>query len=262
MSLFIDNIKTCKHYKNNLKIYTKCCNKYYDCIKCHNKNESHILDSNNINTIKCIKCNTDNELNDNYNNKCVNCETLFGTYHCLECKIWSNNIKIAFHCNGCKSCKLGDKKDFYHCDNCNLCLSVSTKDTHKCSNSKYEINKECPICLEKIYNLKDIILLLKCHHSIHEKCYIKLIKNTSYNKIPSCALCKKSLNNALKYENKFDILKSEIIIHDHYKNWKSNILCNDCNCKNSIKYHSHYHKCIDCNSYNTSVLDTIKSEET
>jgi len=261
MSLFIDIAKSCKHYKNNLKIYTQCCDKYYDCPKCHNKNESHVLDIKNINIVKCLSCNTDNNLLNNSNN-CINCNMNFGNYKCLECKIWCNKNKSAYHCYKCKSCKIGDINNSYHCDKCNLCLSVSTKYIHKCINLNIEINNICPICLDDINNCKDIILLLKCHHSIHKKCYDELIKHTSSSKIPSCTLCKKSIINPLKYENKFDFMIKKDPMSNYYKNWKSNILCNDCNIKDDVKYHSHYHKCISCSSYNTSVLDVKKLEET
>lgn len=258
MSSVIDIVKSCKHYKNNLKIYTKCCDKYYDCFKCHNKKETHIVDNSKIELVKCNNCNEDNYLSKNPNS-CYNCKIKFGSYYCLDCKIWCNKTKEAYHCNKCNSCKVGDKNNYYHCDKCNLCLSVKTKDTHQCSKSNQEINKICPICLDKTNNLKDIILLLKCHHSIHQNCYNELIKNTHSNNIPSCTLCKKSLSNPLKYENKFDILLKEEPMPDYYKNWKSNILCNDCNVKKENTYHSHYHKCIECHSYNTSVLNVIKS---
>ena len=40
--------------------------------------------------------------------------------------------------------------------------------------------------------------------------------------------------------------------------WKSNIYCNDCEKKGEIKYHSAYHKCQECNSWNTELNEIIK----
>lgn len=246
----------CKHHKNKCKIFAKCCNKYYDCPKCHNKNETHILDINTIDKLKCSNCNCDNNLNENPTN-CYNCNIKFASYYCLECKIWCNRNNV-FHCYKCKACKLGEKGQSYHCDNCNLCLSLKTKDTHKCSNKNIDRNKVCPICLDNINNIKDTILLLKCDHLIHKKCFDELVSNTKYNKIPCCTLCKKSIFNPYKYKEKFDNLINEEVMPQYYENWKSNILCNDCNSKNDVKFHTNFHKCTSCNSYNTSILNIIK----
>ena len=43
------------------------------------------------------------------------------------------------------------------------------------------------------------------------------------------------------------------VMPDEYKNWKSDIICCDCNKKSVTKFHFEYHKCQHCNSWNTKV---------
>jgi uncharacterized CHY-type Zn-finger protein len=256
MNEFIDLNKSCEHFINNVQIFAPCCNKYYNCIKCHNNNEKHILNSKDINIIKCQNCNFDNNLG----NKCSNCNIIFSNYNCLKCKIWAYKKNEIYHCDDCGKCKIGDKNLFYHCHGCNLCLSKNTKHKHIYTCQNKEKNSDCPICLEKIFMNNEGAFLLRCNHFIHKNCYNEFIKhNESTKKILSCSLCKKSIKNPINFEKEYDLLYMNNPIDEYYKNWKSNIHCNDCNKKCDVKYHYNYHKCISCKSYNTSVLNVIKT---
>ena len=63
-------------------------------------------------------------------------------------------------------------------------------------------------------------------------------------------------------EKKFDKYILENPTLSFYNNWKTEILCNDCCIKSIVKYNSKFHKCIECKSYNTSVLNVIKERKT
>ena len=249
--------KNCTHYKNNVQIYASCCDKYVDCRLCHNDSTDHNIIRNRTNQIKCTNCSTENDVVTH----CKNCKVKFGNYHCNKCMIWCDKFKSneVYHCDKCKCCRVGNPENYFHCDNCNLCLSINCIDNHNCN----YINEEddCPICLDKLNTHGEKMVLLKCHHVIHDNCLGELIKNTDKTKkIPCCTLCKTSVVDFNKYELSFDNYCRESSMPSYYSNWKNDILCNDCNKKSTIKYHNTYNKCINCKSYNTSVINTIKNK--
>jgi RING finger/CHY zinc finger protein 1 len=250
-------IKTCDHFKNNIQVFAECCNKYYDCHLCHNEKNNHKMVRKKIYKVKCINCNCENPPINN----CIDCNITFGKKNCNICNIWCNRIDDMFHCEDCGLCRQGNKKDFYHCKTCDICFSVINKDTHKCE--RYNINDNCPICLNNLYNNNDSTMLLDCNHLIHSKCLKDLIKNTDKNKcIPRCTICKKSVVYTEKYEKKFDNYILENPLPKHYDNWKTEILCNDCCEKTTVKFHTTFHKCTKCKSYNTTKIDVIKERKT
>lgn len=246
--------KSCVHYKNNVQIYAKCCNKYVDCRLCHNNENDHQIVYDQNKKTKCTNCSTED---DNVSSHCKNCNINFGNYHCKRCMIWCSKIKDAYHCDKCKSCRIGDPDNYYHCDGCNICLSISCIDKHKCK--KIDENDDCPICLNKLNGYDEKIIILKCSHLIHDSCLNNLIKNTDKRKkIPGCTLCKRSVVNFKNYEETYDNFCRESNMPSYYQNWKNDISCNDCFTKSTVKYHNIYNKCYNCRSYNTTVINTIK----
>ena len=122
----------CKHYKYNHKIFLKCCNKYYDCIYCHNQENDHYVKPNNVIKIKCLKCNT----SQSPTKKCINCDYEFSKYFCSKCNYYNN-------------------KEIHHCDKCNLCYIKNKNDESQCNNcNDFKNEKQCQICLEDIKNNK------------------------------------------------------------------------------------------------------------
>jgi hypothetical protein len=43
-----------------------------------------------------------------------------------------------------------------------------------------------------------------------------------------------------------------------YQDFWSIVLCNDCEKKSKTRYHFLYHKCQECSSYNTKLLQTVQ----
>lgn len=247
--------RKCTHYDNNVQIYASCCNKYFDCHICHNEETKHHVYLKKVDKIKCIKCNTENGIT----NKCKNCSIQFGKSHCNICNIWCNKLNNIFHCHECGTCRAGKREDYFHCKNCDGCLSINMKDNHVCKKINEKV--DCPICLCNINYVDDTIILLKCKHLIHEKCLNEQIQRTDRKKrIPCCVLCKKSVVDYKSYEHIFDRNIENTEMPLFYQKWKTNILCNDCNVKSKVKYHFDHHKCNDCKSYNTTILDVDKNK--
>ena len=246
--------KKCIHYNNNLIVYADCCNEYFDCHRCHNEERGHTMNRPYINKIKCINC---NEIN-TPGTHCKKCSIEFARNFCGLCKIWCSNIKESFHCHKCGKCRIGKAENYFHCDACNICYSNNCKNNHNCKliiNSKKD---DCPICLSKIFN-NDKISVLRCSHLIHTKCLDELLKSDEgTRKIPTCTICKKSIKDPSNYLWKYDMYLRNSPMSDFYKDWLSEITCNDCNEKSIAPYHINYHKCVKCKSYNTNVLNVIK----
>ena len=247
--------KTCTHYQNNVQIYAKCCGKYVDCRLCHSDSTDHKIVIDKTKT-KCTNCSTENDVSTH----CKNCKIRFGNYHCKKCMIWCDKYtnNDVYHCDKCRCCRLCNEDDVFHCDNCNICLLISGIDHHKCK--LINEDDDCPICLNKLNEFGESIVLLKCLHTIHDSCLTELIRITDKTKkIPCCTICKKSVVDFNKYELKFDnYCRESRSMPPCYSKWKNEILCNDCTTKSTIKYHNTYNKCTKCKSYNTTVLNTIK----
>jgi hypothetical protein len=238
-----ENIK-CNHYTRKCLIRAPCCDKIFPCRLCHNENSDHEINRYDIKKIICIECNTEQDCS----NKCIKCNIQFANYYCDICHLWEDNLdKKIFHCDKCKICRVGGKENFFHCDKCNLCLSINLKDNHKCVENT--ANSNCPCCNENLFSSTMALSVLDCGHSIHKECLSKYLQY-NYN----CPLCKKSIGDLSNYWSMIDNFLQNQEMPDEYKDKKSKIYCNDCEEQSEVKFHFIYHKCLNCNSYNTNVI--------
>jgi len=199
----------------------------------------------------CMYCTTVQPVND----VCINpnCGKRVARYYCPECKLWDNDPnKNIYHCYDCGICRIGKGLgiDYFHCKTCNVCMSISLKGHHKCIERNLESN--CPICGEYMFTSTTTVIFMPCGHCIHHKCYKEYIR-TSYQ----CPTCFKSLANMSEYFKRIDQLLAQQKMPEEYNNWKSYILCNDCEKKSYAKFHFIYHKCAYCSSYNTKLIKTL-----
>ena len=261
----------CTHYNRYTYQVSKCCNKVYPCRLCHNENEDHLINRHDIDHMKCYYCNCFQKVNASCQNPECYKFNIKHSQFCKQCNLWSNNKDIlknyvnslliidintsldTFHCNDCGICRMGKKENYIHCNKCNLCLKKSNYDAHPCRVNLKEEN--CPICLKEIWNTyNDSPYLLKCGHTIHTSCFIKTLESQNM----SCPLCKKSMIDLKNHWNDIDIFLSNQKMPDEYKEWTTDIYCNDCEEKSNTKFHFVYHKCSSCNSYNTIITNVNK----
>jgi len=237
------NNKLCHHYINRCQIFAQCCNKYYDCRRCHNDEifDHQLLIASDIKQIKCDICDKDQEISQ----KCINCYTSFATYICIICRIFeSNTDKNIFHCDKCGICRIGSKNNFFHCDICNCCLNLLLKDNHKCYQNV--LKQECCICQEDMFDATYHANLMKCGHVFHSNCLEQYMKN-DYR----CPICHKSFFDLTTFNS---VIESEInntIMPDEYVNQDMNINCYECHTNSTVKFHIIGCKCSNCGSYNT-----------
>ena len=241
-------IESCTHYNRDCSIISKCCDTKYSCRLCHDNYETHKIDRFKTTNIICNKCSR-NQL---VSNKCINCNIQFSKYFCSECKLWDSSDREIFHCDKCKICRVGKREDYIHCDICNGCMYKSIIDTHNCMNNTFDI--DCPICKENLLNSTIPSSILECGHSIHTMCLAELCKSDY-----KCPLCKKRISG-IDWTYYEDFIKTQVM-PDEYKNDKSNILCNDCGEKSITQYHFISHKCNNCNSWNTALINIIKDKK-
>lgn len=224
-----DDSNTCKHYNNYCSLLMPCCDKFYDCIKCHNLSADHKVDPITIERLGCSNCGV---LQNIGTNSCNNCTIVFGQYYCDKCRVFEN-YKQLYHCSICNQCRDISIK---HCQTCNLCISTLE---HKCKQTRCE--DDCPICLETFENKNYVLEILNCGHALHLECF-EILKKNSYK----CPLCSKSMFNM---NDKFKDIDNKI--HHVSHNNMVNIYCNDCEKKSNVQFHKLGLKCGLCGSYNT-----------
>jgi len=244
------NAQKCPNYDRNCCIKAECCGRVYCCKYCHNEAADHEINVyKDIREIKCTKCETFQVVS----NECKSCGVKFGEYYCSICKLWENKKTTIYHCNECNICRCGLRKDFFHCKNCSCCLNKSIQDTHVCIPDIFKSN--CPICCEFMFTSKTDVITLKCGHMIHFKCLENSLKSHEYR----CPICKKSTIDMENVWNATRNMCNANNVPDEYKNWTTNIYCNDCDKNSVIKYHIIALECEHCKGFNTALQDLYKN---
>ncbi|XP_076067976.1 RING finger and CHY zinc finger domain-containing protein 1-like [Oratosquilla oratoria] len=233
----------CKHYKRKCKLISPCCEKNYICRFCHDEGENHQLDRPNIVEIECLVCSKRQDLA----NKCSNpeCEVIFGEYFCEMCRLYDDEDKKQYHCQGCGLCRVGGRDKFFHCTQCEMCLPINLRDNHKCIMKMSKI--DCPICLEDIHTSRIVSHVPLCGHLIHRPCFNDLIKAGHF----ACPTCGTSMVGMMQMWSKLDEEIESTPMPKEYSNLYCNVLCRDCHKESMTLFHVLGQKCLYCGSYNT-----------
>jgi len=274
-------IAPCTHYERNCYIVAPCCNQVFGCRICHDdircSNTSSAigasgrkgakmaclpLDRFSIGEIVCRKC---SRRQNSKTNKCIECDTPFGEYHCQICNLWMTKSKSPFHCAKCGICRVGGRDNFVHCDLCCMCVSRSshnnksdnnnssstTTPQHKCIRDKYKTN--CPVCQENLFFSRQSPQDLPCGHTIHSHCFRKLA-GFDYR----CPVCKKTIVPSASMSSAWNIRAREIALQPMPSELARSvsIICNDCEKKTGgLSWHVFGVQCPECDSFNTIVDD-------
>ncbi|XP_065657647.1 RING finger and CHY zinc finger domain-containing protein 1 isoform X2 [Hydra vulgaris] len=249
-----DNQNSCKHYEKKCSLLTPCCSKQYSCRICHDEAEDHILNRSTVEQIVCSQCHVQQEVKKN----CSNCGILFGKYFCLKCRLFDDNDKKQFHCDGCGICRIGGRENFFHCNKCGMCMGINIMDSHKCLENVSHRN--CPVCLEDVHTSRKAIHVPPCTHLLHSSCMDGMFKHG----LNTCPVCNQSLVDMKSYWLLLDNEIAHTIMPPIYQNYKVNILCRDCHEKSNVSFHVIGLKCKECGGYNTTRIggDDPLPEET
>jgi RING finger and CHY zinc finger domain-containing protein 1 len=269
----IKSTYSCDHYKSLCSIVCPLCPENKNKYQCHNDtmmnikfgdsirgkksvqtlNKSigfandnvlyHELLSTSITHIICIKCKHKQKFRKN----CEKCKIRFARYICFKCKLMDNcnDPKNHYHCNDCDCCIIGKKRHFKHCNECMMCIQKNKFNKHVCKKDIWDGDRICSICQSSYKS--QLLLILKCGHTIHKECYDAHIKS-SYK----CPECSKTIIDTTRI---FSNIAKEIDntpLHPELKKIVK-IKCNDCNKINDVNFHYLGNRCVEpkCRSFNT-----------
>jgi len=245
--LIDEDYSGCSHYKRRCKLVAPCCDQIFSCRFCHDDAVSgHVIDRRKVVQVVCGRCSYRQDVGP----KCLNpdsCDVVFGSaYFCATCKLFDDEDKGQFHCDGCGICRVGGRENFVHCNTCGLCLRRDHE--HKCI--KDTSHNNCPVCMEDIHNSRDAAHVPPCGHLLHQKCYSEMMKKGMY----SCPMCGQAMQNMSDVWARLDSEIEMTPMPREYAELYRGILCKDCNKKSTAKFHIVGMKCgIDtCGSYNTA----------
>ncbi|KAI9505695.1 zinc-ribbon-domain-containing protein [Coemansia spiralis] len=239
----------CPHYQLKAKVLAPCCKAWVSCRFCHDEKSNHNMDRHAVEQMKCMLCMETQPISQ----KCRACAQVLGNYYCAKCKLLDDDrCKQIFHCDQCGICLSGCKGSYYHCDTCNACVATSARYKHGCKEKR--LHCDCPICGEQFFDSPHNIVQAECLHLMHEPCLEKHIQY-SYK----CPVCFSSLCDTKPIFSAIDNYMNISCMPIEYKNMQARVFCNDCHQRSVTKFHFIYHKCLQCDSYNTSLLSTIRN---
>ena len=96
------------------------------------------------------------------------------------------------------------------------------KGNHKCITDT--LKAECPVCLEDMmYSVDPSIVLSRCGHGIHAKCF-KVLSKFDYK----CPICFKSVEDMSHINEVLEAGVKAFSMPPEYANKEVDILCNEC----------------------------------
>lgn len=242
----------CLHYQRGCLIECPDCKKFVRCRLCHDAViGDHALNRFKVCFVKCCECGEICSVGqDDKEQRCRECNNLFGTYYCHVCHLYDNSARDIFHCDQCGMCRVGKSENFKHCSKCDLCIGVALFETHQCFANTWN---DCPVCMEPMKDSTKSLYLLNCGHGMHLECVRHLLES-DYR----CSLCKKSIVIMTDVWNQIrnDIANSGVNItftNETGTILEKEYLCNDCGSLfKASKNLFNMQECKNCGSFNSS----------
>ncbi|CAH1772445.1 unnamed protein product [Owenia fusiformis] len=235
----------CKHYKRKCAFISPCCGKVYTCRLCHDEKEMHTIERTSVKQIQCLGCRVKQKVKA----VCSHCKVTFGKYFCEVCRLYDDDEKGQFHCEGCGICRVGGRDKYFHCSKCDMCMPISSQEQHKCIEKVSRTN--CPVCMEDLHTSRDGSTIPPCGHLIHGTCYKQMLSKGHF----ACPMCGEAM---VEMDNIWKRLDEEVAntqMPEEYRDTIINSLCKDCHKTSKTKFHVLGQKCQHCGSYNTCGAD-------
>lgn len=254
----------CKHYARGARLVAACCGAAHVCRFCHDEAEDHTIDRYATTEMVCMACSKRQPSA----RECNACGVVVARYFCSVCNFWDDSEdRDVYHCPFCNVCRRGKGlgKDFFHCMQCNSCVSL-TMGPHKCTAGEGgkaddtpdggAMESDCPVCKDFLFTSDTPVKCLPCGHFMHTACF------SSYTKhYYTCPLCRKSLGDFTAYFRMLDaILAEERATSEDDGKTKQKVACNDCGAETLAPFHFVYHACESCRSYNTRVIEIVRTD--
>jgi len=231
----------CKHYQRKCKFVTPCCDGLYRCRFCHDEEQNHTLRRDDVTQVECSECGHRQGVRET----CEECGLKFGKYFCFDCKLYDDEDKQQFHCDGCGICRVGGRDNYFHCDRCDMCLPNHLQNKHKCVEQVSRSN--CPVCMEDIHTSRIPSQIPPCNHLIHKTCFEEMLSAGHY----ACPVCGVSMMDMTDVWKIYDKEIEETPMPADYVDLCAAIQCRDCSKPSLSKFHVLGMKCVHCGSYNT-----------
>jgi len=240
----------CEHYARAALASAPCCSRFFACRFCHDEAMDHTLQRGALDRFKCMRCGHEQGVN---SDTCEACHGRFGRYFCKPCRFLDDSAdKKIFHCAQCGVCRVGERADYFHCDQCGVCMAVELKGKHKCVERSLESG--CPVCAEFMFTSTAPIRFFDCGHAMHLACFDEYRKSNYV-----CPLCSKSLGDTGDFVAKVDEIMKHTKMPAAFAGVKARVFCADCEKRSTVAFHFVYHKCADCGSYNTKLLERFRT---
>lgn len=241
----------CTHYRRNCGLVAPCCARVYTCRLCHDDAEDHTLDRKSVQSVECAGC----HLQQPVGATCRGCHLTFGTaYFCSTCRLYDNEAKQQFHCDGCGFCRVGGRENYTHCDTCQMCMAANVAHTCRADSAR----NACPLCYEDIFTSRIAAHIPPCGHMLHQTCYQDMCRKGYF----SCPLCGKCMQNMRPLWERLDAEIADTPMPLPYQKLFRSILCKDCSVLSTAPFHVVGMKCSACGGYNTSIEGPLQKQIT
>ncbi|KAK9926326.1 hypothetical protein M0R45_023563 [Rubus argutus] len=191
---------------------------------CHDNVSDHSMDRKATLEMMCMRCLNIQPVGPICTSPSCN-ELSMAKYYCNICKFFDDE-RTVYHCPFCNLCRLGKGLgiDFFHCMTCNCCLGIKLVN-HKCLEKSLETN--CPSAV--ISYSHRVQQLGHCHVAITCIACFQAYTCSHY----TCPICSRSLGDMAVYFGMLDALLAAEQLPEEYRNRCQDILCNDCDRKDT-----------------------------
>ncbi len=174
----------CIHYSSGCNVKSKCCDKFYNCFRCHDLfNEwyktcglpHHTFDRSGLEKVQCHECETIQDPGE----KCIQCGNSFGNYVCLKCALFTDSTIDHTHCDQCGICMRAKSDEIEHCVDCGFCYPIVYKEAHMKNHVDRSITKEtlCGVCEKPIIGSPHkYYKCTHCNNYLHLNCLLYILK--------------------------------------------------------------------------------------
>lgn len=224
----------CRHYSNSCLVRFECCLSLHPCRLCHDEAEGHKADRYKVSHMVCCSCG----LQQPKARECSQCLAPVSNYFCGRCNLWDSSGDKIFHCGKCNVCRRGDPRESFHCDSCQTCLSAVGPGTH--THVENTTGGNCPICAEDMSESTEVLVLLRCGHSLHERCFQEFVKETY-----TCPICSRPVGDTSVVNRKVErLLGMEASGTDTRK--EAIARCRNCSSVSKYRDIAVHNKCLFC----------------
>jgi len=172
-------------------------------------------------------------------------------YYCEICKFFDNEPdRDVYHCSECGICRRGKINEYFHCKVCAACFPLESQASHAACSRQGILHADCSICGDDMFSSRLTSQIFECGHAMHTQCREQYLQSGA----TTCPVCRRSIIDGPHYRQAVEFFLAANPMPSEYKGWIAQIHCNDCQKQSKAPFHFSYHKCAECDSYNTDLI--------